>query len=195
MQEAALVYLLNLDHNISVPTATRRRDNILVEGERYEDDDSQEIDGGADGAHAFGDLDLVKLAQITAAEPSLHEGWSQPANHGKAEAKGENREGEGRYKRLAIAVKGIGNDSGGGRREGKERERLGAGERGRGGGGAVSCDGHGGGDDRSRSGQSGRECRRGRRVDVHGSSCGRIVERRGRGTGDARHDSRMRRDN
>ncbi len=58
MQETALVDILNklnMEDNITIPATTRGSDDILVEREWNKDDDGDEVDGSADGAHALGD--------------------------------------------------------------------------------------------------------------------------------------------
>lgn len=61
MQETApLIRIpLHLNHHIAIPASARRRNDILVERKRDEDNDGDEIDGGAHGAHALGQLRAV----------------------------------------------------------------------------------------------------------------------------------------
>lgn len=137
MQEATLFLLVQFHHHVPISSTTCRSNDVLVEGKRDKDDDGQEIDGGAHGAHALWDLDLVRLAHVATAKAGLHERGAEPADHGVAEGEGEEGEGEGRDEGLAIAGEGVEEDGGRGARDGEEGERLRAGE-GRGG------DGHGG---------------------------------------------------
>ena len=53
MKETALVDVLDVVNDVAVSSTTGRCDDVLVEGEGDEDDDGQEVDGGADGTHAF----------------------------------------------------------------------------------------------------------------------------------------------
>lgn len=66
--------MLKLNDDIAVPTATSRRNNVLVEREWDEDNDAEEVDRSAHGAHALGDLGAVHLAHVAALEASTHEG-------------------------------------------------------------------------------------------------------------------------
>lgn len=130
MQEAALVDLLELDDHITVSTTAGGGDDVLVEGKRDEDDDGDEVDGGADGTHALWDLGLVRLAHVAAAKAGAHEGGPQPADHGVAEGEGEQGEGEAGDEGFAIALEGVCEDGDGCAGEGEEGDELGAGERG-----------------------------------------------------------------
>lgn len=144
MQEAPLVGVLDLhlNHDISIAAAARRRNNVLVEGKRDEDDDGDEIDGGAHGAHALRDLAAVELAHVAPPEAGLDKRRAEPADHGVAQRKGDERERQRRDEGLAIAVEGVCEDGERGAREGDEAERFGAGELCRGGAGRAG-DGHG----------------------------------------------------
>lgn len=144
MQEASLVGVLDLDlnHHISIPASTRRRNDILVKWKRDKDDDSDEIHGSAHRAHAFRDLAAIGLAQVAPPEAGLDECRAEPADHGVAERKGHERERQRRNEGLAIAVEGVCEDGERGAREGDEAERFGAGELCRGGAGRAG-DGHG----------------------------------------------------
>jgi hypothetical protein len=133
---------LNLNHNISVSTSTSRRDDILVKRKRYKDDDGDEIHRGAHRAHAFRDLAAIDLAHVAAPKAGLDECRAEPADHGVAERKGNERERQRRNEGLAIAVEGVCEDGERGAGEGDEAERFGAGELCRGGAGRAG-DGHG----------------------------------------------------
>lgn len=62
MQETALVDMVNLENDIAVTSSAGGGYNVLVEREGNEDDDGEEIDHGANGAHTFGDLNRIGLA-------------------------------------------------------------------------------------------------------------------------------------
>lgn len=145
MQEAPLVGVLDLDlnHHISVPASARRRNDVLVERKRDEDDDGDEVHRGAHRAHALRDLAAVDLAQVAPPEAGLDKRRAEPADHGVAQRKGDERERQRRNQGLAIAVEGVCEDGERGAREGDEAERFGAGELCRGGAGRAG-DGHGG---------------------------------------------------
>ena len=130
VEEAPLVDVLDMEDDVAIPAAAGGSDNILVEGEGDEDDDSDEVDGSADGAHALGEQGPRGFAHVAAAEAGGDEARAQPADHGVAEGEGQEREGEGGNERLAIAMEGVCNDGNGGAREGEEGEGLGARERG-----------------------------------------------------------------
>jgi hypothetical protein len=100
--------VLDMQDDVAVAAAAGGGDDVLVEGKRDKDDEDEQVDGGADGAHALGDLDLVRLGHVAALEAGLHEGGAEPADHGVAEGEGEAREGERCDQRLAIALKGVG---------------------------------------------------------------------------------------
>lgn len=112
MKKAALLDVLRLIDHIAVSTTASGRDNILVEREGNEDDKDEEIYGGANGTHAFGDLGAMCLGEVAALEASLHEGGTEPADHGMAEREANDGEGQVGGQRLAVAMKGVGkNDS------------------------------------------------------------------------------------
>lgn len=142
MQEAPLVGVLDLNHNVSVSASAGRRNNILVEGEGNEDDDGDEIHRGAHRAHAFRDLAAIGLAQVAPSKAGLDKRRAEPADHGVAERKGNERERQRRNEGLAIAAEGVCEDGERGAGEGDEAERFGAGELRRGGAGRAG-DGHG----------------------------------------------------
>lgn len=129
VQEAPLVDVLQLDDDIAVPTAARRRHNVLVEGEGDEDDDGEQVDGGAHGAHALWDVGAVQLAHVAAAEAGAHKGRPQPAYHGVADGEGEQGERERGDEGFAIVVEGVCEDGEGCAREGEEGQGLGPRER------------------------------------------------------------------
>lgn len=116
------------DHDVPVASARCGRHNVLVEGKRDEDDDGEEVDGGADGAHTLGNLDARRLAEVAAAETRAHKGRAEPADHGIAEAGGGDRERERGDERLAITAKGIGQHGKRRAREEDERRGFSAGE-------------------------------------------------------------------
>lgn len=62
MQETALVDMANFQNHVAVTSSARGGYNILVEGEGDEDDDGEEVDHGANGAHTFWDLNRIGLA-------------------------------------------------------------------------------------------------------------------------------------
>ena len=130
MEEAALVDALSLQNDVAVSAAAGGSNDILVEGKRDEYNDSEEVDGGADSAHALGKEGPGGFAHVAAAEPSRNESRAQPADHGVAEGEGEQGEGEGGDEGLAIVVEGIREDREGCPGEGEETEGLGTGERG-----------------------------------------------------------------
>lgn len=130
MQEAALVDMLGMQDDISVPAAARGSNDVLVKGERGEDDDGEEVDDGADCAGALGDLPPVRLGHVDALEPGLDEGGPQPADHGVCGGVGHAAQGERCDQGLALAAKGVGQDGATRGGEGGEADRLGPGEMG-----------------------------------------------------------------
>ena len=54
VQEPALLDVLLLQDDVSVPASARSRDDVLVEGKRYEAYHAQHVNYGAYGAHALG---------------------------------------------------------------------------------------------------------------------------------------------
>ena len=112
MQQASLINIRNLQHHISVSSTTSCRHDILVEREGNEHDDSEEVDGGADGAHALWDLGLAELAHVAAFEAGLHEGGAEPADHGEAETEGAHGECEGGEEGFAIVAEVLDEDGG-----------------------------------------------------------------------------------
>jgi hypothetical protein len=129
VQEAPLLHMLDLVHNVLVPASARRRDHVLVKGKRHKHDNGKEIDGGAHGAHALGDLAAVVLAQVDALEAGLHEGRPEPADERKRRAEGQAAEGQRHDERLVITLEGVEEDGDTGGRDGDETEALGAGQR------------------------------------------------------------------
>lgn len=107
MQEAALIHMLKVQDDIAIPTAARSCDNVLVKGKGDEDDDGDEVDGGAHGAHALGEEGPGGFAHVDAAEPRGDEARAEPADHGIRDGEGEGGKGERGDERLAIAVKGV----------------------------------------------------------------------------------------
>lgn len=99
---------VDLPHHIPIPTAGRRSHDVLVEGERNEHDDAQQVHDSTHGAHGLRDLLLVHLAHILALQARLHERWSQPADHGIGGRKGNAAEGQRGDQRLAVAGEGVG---------------------------------------------------------------------------------------
>lgn len=129
MQEAPLVDMARLQHHIAVPTATRRRHNILIKWERNEDDDGDQVHHGAHGAHALGDLRPAGLAEVAALETVRHEGGGQPADHGVGEAEGQNAQGQrGEERPARVGGDGLGKEGEGRSREGEVGEALGSSE-------------------------------------------------------------------
>lgn len=128
VQEAALVDVLGVQDNVPVPAAAGGGNDVLVEGERGEDDDGEQVDDGADGAGALGDLPPVGLGHVNALEPGLDEGRPQPADHGIGGGVGHAAEGERRNQGLALAADGVGQDGAACRGQGGEADRLGPGE-------------------------------------------------------------------
>lgn len=129
VEEAALVDMLGLEDDVAVAAAASGGDNVLVKGKGDEDDDGEEVYGGADGAHALGQLNAAGLEQVAAAEAGPDKRRPEPADHGVAEGKGGTRERERRDERLAVAVERIGQHGEGGARDGQERQGLAARER------------------------------------------------------------------
>lgn len=129
MEETPLVDVLGLEHDVAVAAAARRGDNVLVEGKGDKDNDGEQVDGGAHGAHALGQLGLAGLAQVPAPEAGLDKGRAEPADHGVAEGEGDAGQGQRCYQRLAIAAEGVGEDGEGGAGNGEQRQGLAAGER------------------------------------------------------------------
>ncbi len=129
VEEAALVDVLGLEDDVAVAAAARGGDNVLVKGKGDEDDDGEQVDGGTDGAHALGQLDLVDLGEVAPAEAGLDKGRAEPADHGVAERKGGARERERRDERLAVAGEGVGQDGERGAGYGQQRQGLAARER------------------------------------------------------------------
>lgn len=129
VQEPALLHMLNLQHHVPVPASACGRDYVLVKGEGHKHDHGEQIDRGAHGAHALGDLSAVVLAQVDALETSLDECRAEPADERKGSAECQAAEGQRHDERLVIALKDVGEDGDAGGREGEETERLGAGER------------------------------------------------------------------
>jgi len=131
VQEAALLHMLNVQDDIAVPTAASGGHDVLVEGERREDDDDQEVDDGAYGAHALGDLLLVQLAHVDALDARLDEGGAQPPDHGVRRREGHAAQGQRRAEGCPIALERVGDDGCAGGRQRQETQRLGARERAR----------------------------------------------------------------
>lgn len=69
MQEPPSLDLVNLLNNISISTPRCRGNNVLVEWERYEHYDHQEIYNRADGAHGLrsiaGSVSIVSSNSLT----------------------------------------------------------------------------------------------------------------------------------
>lgn len=108
VQQTTLINVVKLDDDITIASTTGSGDNILVERKRDKHHDGEEVYGGADGAHALGDLvAVVDLAHVAAAKASLHKGRSEPADHGEAEGKGEHREAQEGDEGFAIALEGV----------------------------------------------------------------------------------------
>ena len=141
MQEAPLVDLLQLDDDIAISTTTRRSHNVLVEGERDEDHDGDEIDSSAYSAHALWNVGTVQLAHVATTEAGAHKGRPQPAYHGIADREGEQGERERSDEGFAIAVECVCEDGEGCAGEGEEGQGLGSRERSRRGGGHDGSDG------------------------------------------------------
>lgn len=107
MQQSPFLDKLDVHDNIPVSTTTSSDNDILIERERYEYDDDQEVDDGADGAHALGQVvAVVNLGQVTALQTCLDEGQSEPSDGGIGGSKGQSAEGQGGYQRFAIALQG-----------------------------------------------------------------------------------------
>ena len=119
VEEAPLVDVLNMEDDVAVPAAAGSSHNVLVEGERDEDDDGEEVDGSTDCAHALGQQRSGGLAHVAAAEAGGDKAWAQPADHGVAQGEGEQGEGERGNEGLAIAVEGVCDD---GKRRARESE-------------------------------------------------------------------------
>lgn len=128
MQEAALVDVLGVQDNVPVPAAAGGSNDVLVEGERCEDDDGEQVDDGAYGAGALGDLPPVGLGHVDALEPGLDESRPQPADHGVRGGIGHAAQGERCDQGLALAAEGVGQDGATCGGEGGEADRLGPGE-------------------------------------------------------------------
>lgn len=128
MQESALVDMLGMQDDVPVPAAAGGSNNVLVERERGEDDDCEQIDDGADGAGALWDLPPIGLGHVDALEPSLDEGRPQPADHGVGCGVGHAAQGERCDQGLALAAEGVCQDGAACRGQGGEADRLGAGE-------------------------------------------------------------------
>lgn len=124
MQEPTLVDVMHFKHDVPISASARGRDNILVKGKGDKYDDDDEVDGGAHGAHALGDLGPVRLAQVLALEAVLDKRGAQPADHRVAEAKGDAAQGQRGDEGLAIAAKGVGEDGEARSGQGEEGERL-----------------------------------------------------------------------
>lgn len=132
VQQSALVHMLDIEDNVSISATTSDGDDVLVEGKGDEDHDDDQVDDGADGAHALGQLLLVvDLGHVAAPEAGADEGRAQPADHGVAGGKGQAAEGERRDEGLAIAAKGVGEDGDAGDGESAQAQSLAVGELGR----------------------------------------------------------------
>ena len=131
MEEAALLYVLHVEDDVSVAASAGRRDDVLVERERDENNDDEEVNNRADAAHAFRDLLLVVLAHVDAFQPGFHERWAQPSYHGVSGTEGNATKGNRSNKGFPIALEGVGKDcnTSGGKR--KETEGLGSRQSGR----------------------------------------------------------------
>lgn len=116
--------MLYVKNNIPVTASAGCRDDILVEGERDENDNDEEVDGGADGTHAFGYHGPGYLAHVPTAEAGSDEAGPQPADHDEAYGEGEEGQGEGGYQGFAIAVEGVCDDGDGCAGEGEKAECL-----------------------------------------------------------------------
>ncbi|TFB03297.1 hypothetical protein CCMA1212_004231 [Trichoderma ghanense] len=132
---------LHLNHHIAIPASARRRHDILVERKRDKHNHGDEIDGGAHGAHALGQLRAVDFAEVAPAEAGLDKGRAEPADHGVAEREGGEGEREGGDEGLAVAAEGVEEDGERGGGEGGQAEGFGAGEAGWGGGGGGGVGG------------------------------------------------------
>lgn len=128
VQESALVDMLGMQDDVPVPAAAGGSNNVLVERERGEDDDCEQVDDSADGAGAFWDLPPIGLGHVDALEPSLDEGRPQPADHGVGSGVGHAAQGERCDQGLALAAEGVCQDGAACRGQGGEADRLGAGE-------------------------------------------------------------------
>lgn len=71
MQEPPGLDLLNLVDNISISTSRGRGDNVLVEGERYEDDDHEEVHHSANGPHGLRSM-AGSVSIVTSASLMIH---------------------------------------------------------------------------------------------------------------------------
>jgi hypothetical protein len=89
MEEAPLIGILNLNHDVSISASAGCRDYILVERKGNEDDDGYKIDRGAHRAHALRDLGAIDLAEIAPSKAGLHKCRTEPPDHGIAERKGD----------------------------------------------------------------------------------------------------------
>lgn len=78
VQESALIDMLDLEDHVAIAATTCSCDNIFVKGKRDEDDDSENVDDGADEACTLGDLPAHSLGKVNPFEdllevwPSLH---------------------------------------------------------------------------------------------------------------------------
>ena len=104
MQESSRLNNLHLDDHISVPTSRCSSHDILIERKRNEHDDQKQVDNSADSTHSLGNLLLIQFTHILALQPSLHEGGTQPSDHGIGGRERDAAEGQRRDERFAIAV-------------------------------------------------------------------------------------------
>ncbi|KAI6748634.1 hypothetical protein HG530_015407 [Fusarium avenaceum] len=111
-EQTALVDILRLKLNddISISAATGSRNNILVEGKGDEHNDGEEIDGSAHSAHALWNFSTLQLAHVPTAEASAHKRRAQPAYHGVAKRKAEDRERKRCNEGFPIATEGVRED-------------------------------------------------------------------------------------
>ena len=131
VEEATLLYVLHVEDDVSIAASACRRNDVLVERKGDENDDDEEINNCADAAHAFRDFLLVVLAHVDTFQPSFHERWAQPSDHGVCGTEGDAAKGNRSNKRLPIALEGVCKDcnTSGGKR--KETEGLGSRQSGR----------------------------------------------------------------
>lgn len=94
--------LLFVQDDVTVPSTRGGRYKVLVEWKRREDDDGEQVHGGAYGSHALGqELCTVDLAQVPALESHGDKVRAQPSDHGVRGREGDSRQRERCHKRRA----------------------------------------------------------------------------------------------
>lgn len=92
MQQPPLLHILDVHDHVPVSATTSRDHYVLVERDENEDGKGKEVDDGANGTHALGQVlcaGTIDLGQVAALEAGADEDGTQPADHGIAGGEGE----------------------------------------------------------------------------------------------------------